>query len=188
MLSGETALGLSAGAVGGAQGVRSLEVAWDAARLPEGWSARLVDTATNESRSLAEAGTYAFETAAGVAREAEAVPVAMLARGGTPRFRVVLSPNAVAVEEGAAAGLALSVSPNPVAVGGVVRVSLPEASVVRVVVYDVLGRQVAVLADEERGVGEHALALGAERLAPGVYVVRVTAGEASVVRRVTVAR
>ena len=82
----------------------------------------------------------------------------------------------------------LGVSPNPVSSGGVVRVSLPEAGTVRVVVYDVLGREVAVLADGEQAAGEHAVALGAERLAPGVYVVRVTAGEATVVRRVTVAR
>ena len=84
--------------------------------------------------------------------------------------------------------LSLGVSPNPVSTGGVVRVSLPEAGVVRVVVYDVLGRQVAVLADGERAAGEHAVALDAGRLAPGVYVVRVTVGRETVARRVTVAR
>ena len=91
-------------------------------------------------------------------------------------------------EGGAARVLALGVSPNPVASGGVVRVSVPETGRVRVSVVDVLGREVSVLMDGERSAGEHVLGLGAERLAPGVYVVRVTVGRETVARRVTVAR
>ena len=84
--------------------------------------------------------------------------------------------------------LALGVSPNPVASGGVVRVSVPETGRVRVSVVDVLGREVSVLADGERTAGTHDVALDAGRLAPGVYVVRVTVGRETVARRVTVAR
>ena len=84
--------------------------------------------------------------------------------------------------------LALGVSPNPVAAGGEVRVSVPEAGRVRVSVVAVLGREVSVLTDGERAAGEHAVALDAGRLAPGVYVVRVTVGRETAVRRVTVAR
>ncbi len=84
--------------------------------------------------------------------------------------------------------IALDVRPNPVSAGGTVRVTLAEAGPVRVAVYDVLGRQVAVLVDGAWSAGEHVVGLGAEGLVPGVYVVRVTAGAASAVRRVTVAR
>ena len=82
----------------------------------------------------------------------------------------------------------LSVGPNPVSEGGTVRVTLAEAGRVRVAVVDVLGREVAVLADGERSAGEHAVALGAERLPAGVYVVRLTVGRETAVRRVTVVR
>ena len=166
-------------------------MAWDAAALPEGWSARLVDTATGESRSLASAGVYGFETEAEAVRP-DGPPALMAAAGGAARFRVVLAPQGVSGEGVAGGELAVSVGPNPVSTGGVVRVRLPAAGMVRVVVYDVLGRQVAVLADGERAAGTHDVALGAERLTPGVYVVRLTAGvgagAASVVRRVTVVR
>ena len=95
----------------------------------------------------------------------------------------------VASEPGVPVGLSLAVAPSPVGpAGGQVRYDVSEAGTVRVVVYDVLGRQVAVLADGERSAGTHDVALDAGLLAPGVYVVRLTAGEASVVRRVTVAR
>ena len=96
----------------------------------------------------------------------------------------------MASEGGAEQGgeLLLSLSPNPVASGGTVRVIMAEAGPVRFALYDVLGRQVGVLAEGTMAAGAHDVALGAERLVPGVYLVRVTAGRASAVRRVTVAR
>lgn len=94
----------------------------------------------------------------------------------------------VAIESEETTGFTSSITPNPLESGGTVRVTLTEAGPVRVAVYDVLGRQVAVLADGAWSAGEHTVSLGVERLVPGVYVVRVTAGAVSVVRRVTVAR
>ncbi|HLA63073.1 MAG TPA: T9SS type A sorting domain-containing protein [Rhodothermales bacterium] len=82
----------------------------------------------------------------------------------------------------------LALVPNPVTGSGVVRYVVPEAAHVRVAVYDVLGREVAVLADREQGAGRYDVALAAGSLAPGTYLVRLTAGEATLVRRVTVAR
>ena len=77
---------------------------------------------------------------------------------------------------------------NPVVSAATVRVSLPAAARIRVTVYDVLGRAVAVLADGEQAAGVHDVAFDAGRLAPGVYVVRLEAGREAVVRRVTVVR
>ena len=194
LVAGRYALDLSASAVeGGAPAGGAMTLSWDGAALPEAWTARLVDSETGASADLTAAGTYAFEAAvrsgsADVPAVEAGPPSPVVQRRTTGRFSIVVEAQAVGTEGGALAALSLGVSPNPVSSGGVVRVTLPEAGVVRVVVYDVLGRQVAVLADEERAVGEHAVSLGAERFAPGVYVVRVTAGEASVVRRVTVAR
>ena len=123
---------------------------------------------------LRQAPSYAFTSDGAVGRQR--------------RFTVEVGGRSVGTEGSAARVLALGVSPNPVAAGGAVRVSVPETGRVRVAVIEVLGREVGVLADGERSAGEHVLGLGAERLAPGMYVVRLTAGEASVVRRVTVAR
>lgn len=108
----------------------------------------------------------------------------------SPYVTLYDTPRPVASESDAGdlTGLALSVSPNPVSSGGTVRVAVAEAGPVRVVLYDVLGRQVALLAKAEFSAGPHDVALGAERLMPGVYLVRVTAGRASAVQRLTVAR
>jgi sugar lactone lactonase YvrE len=80
-------------------------------------------------------------------------------------------------------------APNPTAGASALDVSVVESQRVRVSVYDVLGREVAVAFDGPVAAGPSvSVALDAERLAPGVYVVRV-AGEAfAEARRLTVAR
>jgi hypothetical protein len=50
---------------------------------------------------------------------------------------------------------------------------------VRVAAYDVLGREVAVLADRVLAPGEHTLTLAGARLPAGVYVVRFEADAAT---------
>ncbi|MEM1042705.1 MAG: T9SS type A sorting domain-containing protein [Bacteroidota bacterium] len=67
--------------------------------------------------------------------------------------------------------------PNPFARRATVGFALPEAAAVRLAVYDVLGRTVAVLADSEMEAGRHAASFDATDLAAGVYLVRLEAGE-----------
>ena len=91
-------------------------------------------------------------------------------------------------------GMRLDVRPNPADGPVVVRLTLPAAASAVAPVYDALGRRVAVLHDGPLVAGAHAFALGASRLAPGVYVVQVRVAPErggavwTAVRRVTVAR
>ena len=87
-----------------------------------------------------------------------------------------------------ALALGLRASPNPAGASVQVSYTLAEAGPVRLSVFDVLGRRVAVVAAGERGAGPHAEALDTSALPPGVYVARLAsaAGLASV--RFTVAR
>lgn len=66
--------------------------------------------------------------------------------------------------------------PNPFHGTTTVRFALPEASHVRLTVYDALGRLVATLIDEERAAGLHDATWDASALASGVYVSRIEAG------------
>ena len=59
---------------------------------------------------------------------------------------------------------------------------------VRLAVADVLGREVAVLAEGPRAAGEHTATLDASRLPAGVYVARLVAGGETAARRLTVVR
>ena len=80
-------------------------------------------------------------------------------------------------------------APNPSAGRPVaVRYALPEAGAVRLSVVDVLGREVAVVAEGERSAGEHAVTTPSAGLAPGVYVLRLQAGARSATRKLTVTR
>lgn len=82
------------------------------------------------------------------------------------------------------------VHPNPTASSASVTFALPEAATVRVSVLDVLGREVAVAADDAFDAGRHTASVDVSALAPGIYLARVAAdGETAVVtRRFTVAR
>jgi hypothetical protein len=66
--------------------------------------------------------------------------------------------------------------PNPFNPKTVVSSQLPVASWVRLVVYDLLGREVKVLMDERKEAGKHSVEFDASGLASGVYFYRMTAG------------
>ena len=58
----------------------------------------------------------------------------------------------------------------------VVTCQLPVVSSVRLVVYDILGREVMVLLNEKLDPGTHAVTVDGSNLASGVYIYRLTAG------------
>ncbi|HTY01982.1 MAG TPA: T9SS type A sorting domain-containing protein [Bacteroidota bacterium] len=58
----------------------------------------------------------------------------------------------------------------------------------RLVVYDLLGREVAVLANGKYPAGEHTFTFDGTNLASGVYMYRLTAGAFSAVRRMLLVR
>ncbi len=81
-----------------------------------------------------------------------------------------------------------AVYPNPVRGAATVRFATAEAGDVRVAVYDVLGREVALLAEGEREAGTHTARFDGTGLPSGVYLVRVEAGASVEAQRVTVVR
>ncbi|PAP76491.1 M36 family metallopeptidase [Rubrivirga marina] len=80
-------------------------------------------------------------------------------------------------------------APNP-ASGGSAEISfaLPEAARVRLVVYDVMGRAVAEVADGQYAAGFHQATVDVSRLASGTYVYRLEAGDFVATRQMTVIR
>ena len=155
--------------------------------LPDGWTAVLVDHETGTEADLADG--YAFTAAASGAARAAAGPATALAASGDARFSVRLGPaGATAVGEAPTETALASVGPNPTSGAATVRWSLAEAGHARVAVVDLLGREVAVLADGAHPAGPHVATVAAGRLAPGVYVVRLQAGRTVQAARLTVVR
>ena len=79
--------------------------------------------------------------------------------------------------------------PNPFASRTTLPYFLSEAQQdIRIAAYDVLGREVAVLAEGAKPAGEHQATFDAASLPSGIYVIRLTAGKTTITRRVTVVR
>jgi hypothetical protein len=78
--------------------------------------------------------------------------------------------------------------PNPLRRQATVAYTLPEASDVRIAVYDMLGRQVAVLENGRREAGRHRVTLDGDRLASGVYFGRLRVGQKTLTQKITVVR
>ena len=86
------------------------------------------------------------------------------------------------VEPAPDSGLALDLASNPIGASSQVRFTLPTDASVRLSVFDALGREIAVLVDEDRPAGEHMAVLRADDLPSGVYVAVLRADGSSVNR------
>jgi hypothetical protein len=75
--------------------------------------------------------------------------------------------------------------PNPFRDAITVDFALAEPASVRLTAFDVAGRLVAVLVDERRSAGQHAVPWQADDVAPGVYFLRLETGSTHLVRKVT---
>lgn len=111
------------------------------------------------------------------------------AAGAELVITAVVSSESGAEDAGVPDALALHAAyPNPFADQTTLQFDLPETARVHLVVYDVLGREVATLVDGDRPAGVHTAQLRGSGLASGLYVVRFTADERTFTRRVMLAR
>ncbi len=113
---------------------------------------------------------------------------------GTPMASAPDAAESVPVEVGAkslggpvAFGLAQN-RPNPLASSATISYGLETTSAVRLVVYDVLGREVAVLEDDVREAGSYEVRFDAADLPAGTYFYRLQAGDYVETKQMTVVR
>lgn len=147
----------------------------------------MTPTAAADRRALVGAGPFTF--AAGVPQRVRFAYV-----GGTSLSDLVANATAArglfATADGDAADLApalrLTVAPNPATTQAAFTVTLSAAQSVRLSVVDVLGREVAVIADGARAAGTSTERLDTAALPPGIYVARLAADGRTVTRRFTV--
>ncbi|MCH7638433.1 MAG: T9SS type A sorting domain-containing protein [Bacteroidetes bacterium] len=78
--------------------------------------------------------------------------------------------------------------PNPFNPSTTIRFGLPESAQVRLVVYDVLGRQVRVLLDGTREAGAHEVVFDTSDLPSGTYLYRLETPQGSFVRTMLLAK
>ena len=104
--------------------------------------------------------------------------------GGLPAEVVVMLPTVTNTEnEELPAEATLSPNyPNPFNPETTIRYALPQAGQVHLVVYDLLGHEVAILVEGSKPAGNHTVRFGAGNLASGLYVYRLQAQDKTIVR------
>ena len=75
--------------------------------------------------------------------------------------------------------------PNPFNPTTNIRFALPEAEMVQLEVYNMIGQRVAVLVNEQMSAGWHEVSFDASRLSSGMYMYRIHAGEYQEIRKMT---
>jgi hypothetical protein len=115
--------------------------------------------------------------------------------GGFDGWLVAMGePGAAVIDDPPACSLFLAApAPNPLSPGTALRFGLPAGGRVRLAVYDVAGRRVALLEDSNRGPGEYVCTWDGQdqrglRVSPGIYLVRLDAGDAFAATKVVVLR
>ncbi len=73
--------------------------------------------------------------------------------------------------------------PNPFNPTTVISFGVPDAGMVRVVVYDILGREVARVVDQQMNAGWHQVPFHAGTLASGMYLYQITHQDRSIIKR-----
>jgi 1,4-alpha-glucan branching enzyme len=66
--------------------------------------------------------------------------------------------------------------PNPFNPTSVINYQIPKAGIVKLKVYDILGREVAVLVNDQKPAGEYSVTFNANRLSSGVYFYTIQSG------------
>jgi hypothetical protein len=67
--------------------------------------------------------------------------------------------------------------PNPFNPSTTIKFNLTTPSIVKLIVYNILGQKVATVVDERLGAGTHAVLFDASRFSSGVYIYRLEAGD-----------
>lgn len=170
--------------------------------LPDAWQFTLVDNVTGDVIDLRHSEQYSFTWQSDVIDVKKAVEGTMSIPGLAPlklgseseagaRFTIVVNSEPVSSEIHADVPQELTLAqnyPNPFNPSTTIAFTLPEQSEVRLAVYDVLGRRVAMLLNESRSPGEHMVTWDASTMASGVYIYRLEAAGKVITRQMTLVK
>lgn len=148
-------------------------LSWSLDRLPEnGMEVFLEDTRTGRVIDVYQSNAYTFSV---VANESQSF-VMKVKGGAATHLDSDQLPQHLALRQN---------FPNPFNPVTRIEYALPDMQHVRLDVFDITGRRVAVLVDDVQPAGQHAVQFDARRLASGVYIYRLTAGGQQITRRMT---
>lgn len=144
-----------------------------------------------DAQGMAQNETRAFAWTVWVTDTKDTVQVSTYANttGYAPIFRTVnlkkLTPTSIE-DNNLPKEFSLSQNyPNPFNPSTVINFSLPQDAQVKLTVYDMLGREVAVMVNELRSAGTYSISVDGRSMASGIYVYRLEAGNRTFTRKMT---
>jgi len=178
-------------------------VSWDGLPdLPSDWQFTLTDLHTGQSVNLREADKYAFSYENGdQSRLAKSVGTGAAFSEVKPlvlsedekkdvgeRFLLIVDSEPLSSEIPGDVPQKLELSqnyPNPFNPSTVISYTVPEQAHIRLTVYDMLGREISVLVNEQQGPGSYDVTWDGTEFTSGMYLYRLEAGSKSITRRMT---
>jgi hypothetical protein len=155
-------------------------------QLPEGAEARILDRSTGNDVPLVSGGFYDFALDASMRMKSGSAETATAG----PRFSLIVEPSQTTSTKDDGRGTMdefalLQNYPNPFNPSTQIRFTLQSSHVTRLTVYDVVGREVAVLVDGVMSAGAHSVTFDASNLSSGVYLYKLEAGGQVLTKRMT---
>lgn len=165
---------------------------WEISKeVPEEWIIELIDSQSGDVIDMREENSYSFISGGNkdnFQKDGDS-PITVLQSDGDERFLISLKPyESVAEEETDETPESVELRqnyPNPFNPATNIVYFLPEPQQVRVGVYNVVGQQVAVLADETMRAGEHSVIWNASDMPSGIYIVQLETGNRIFTRKIT---
>jgi len=158
--------------------------------LPDGWAASLRDNVTGVTVAVDANFSYSYESSRAKAAPVGEAPHVLAATA--PRFTLIVDPlGTTSTENGKQTTENFQLEqnyPNPFNPSTVVGFRLSVAGHATLKVYDVLGREVAVLVNGTLSAGSHSVNFDASNLTSGVYMYKLEAGGMSQTKRMTLVK
>ena len=178
-------------------GGTDLEWTLDANSFPTGWMVSIEDSETGTTHPVN--ADFSLRFAGSRSKAAPVDPLAISRNpvfktaATAPRFTLIIDPASSTSTKDDGRGtmdeFALAQNyPNPFNPSTVVGFQLSVAGKARLSVYDVLGREVAVLVDETLSAGSHSVNFDASAFTSGVYLYKLEAGGMVLTKRMTLVK
>lgn len=160
--------------------------------VPDSWILEIIDKEKDITMDMTEVDSYSFQLAGNqpslnaMQKYSEPSPQVMKSSAGTQdRFVFKVRPD-MPNDSDIPEEFALEQNyPNPFNPQTIIQFALPEASFVRLQVYNILGREVASLAAEDFEPGYHKVNWDASQSASGMYIYRIQAGNNVMTKKMT---
>lgn len=190
--------------VSGSNLISDFNLSWNAKHLPEYMNIELWDTEKDQKFDLSQDGSFDFdilsnpkavpygkEDLASPPQSITPQPISYKASATQSRFRVLIKNIQTVIDESGddiPDVLELNQNyPNPFNPTTMIEFGLPDQSRVTLEVFDILGRKVARLLNNElKNAGRYEVNFDARNLASGIYIYRITTGDTNIAKKMTI--